>query len=77
MLRSGRIKYLSIGERTEVNINLYGNVAVVKGHIGTTEYLLDGRRQETGPRRYTAVWVYEGDTWQQVTRQHTAVAQSL
>lgn len=77
MLASGRLNYLSIGERTEVSINLYGNVAVVRGLIGSTVYELDGERYETGPRRFTAVWVYEKDKWRQVTRQHTAVLSEM
>lgn len=77
MLTAGRLKYLSIGERTEASINLYGNVAVVKGLIGSTVYELDGERYETGPRRFTAVWVYEKNKWRQVTRQHTAVISEM
>lgn len=73
MLAAGRLKYLSIEERTGVSINLYGNVAVVRGLIGSTVYELDGEIHETGPRRFTAVWVYEKNTWRQVTRHHTAV----
>lgn len=73
MISSGRFKYLSIGERTEVIIKIYGNVAVVRGLIGSTVYERDGERYETGPRRFTAVWIYEKDIWRQVTRQHTAV----
>jgi len=73
MISSGRLKYLSIGERTDVSIKIYGNVAVVKGLIGSTVYEREGERDETGPRRFTAVWVYEKDKWRQVTRQHTAV----
>ena len=77
MLTSGRLKYLSIGEQTDVSINLYGDVAVVRGLIGSTVYTLDGERYGTGPRRFTAVWVYEKDTWRQVTRQHTAVTSEI
>lgn len=73
MISSGRLKYLSIGERTDVSIKIYGNVAVVRGLIGSTVYEREGERDETGPRRFTAVWVYEKDKWRQVTRQHTAV----
>jgi hypothetical protein len=73
MLASGRLKYLSIEERTGISIHLYGNVAVIRGLIGSTVYEIDGERLETGPRRFTAVWVYEKDTWRQVTRHHTAV----
>lgn len=73
MISSGRLKYLSIGERTDVSIKIYGNVAVVRGLIGSTVYEREGERDETGPRRFTAVWVYEKVKWRQVTRQHTAV----
>jgi hypothetical protein len=77
MLASGRHKYLNIRERADVSINIYGNVAVVRGLIGSTAYERNGERLETGPRRFMAIWLYEDKIWHQVARQHTAVVDEL
>jgi hypothetical protein len=54
-----------------------GNVAVVRGLIGSTVYELNGEKLETGPRHFMAIWVNEDETWRQVARQHTTVASGL
>jgi ketosteroid isomerase-like protein len=77
LIKSGHLRYLSVGEQLELSIKLYGRVAVVRGLMGSTVFERNGERSETGPRRFTAVWVYEKNGWRQVTRQHTAVASKM
>ena len=73
MLESGRLKYLELGDESELRIDTYGKVAVVRGVIGTARTELDGVRREKGPRRFTAVWVHDDGEWRQVSRQHTTI----
>ncbi len=73
-LATGRLRYLNLGDREDVEIRTYGNVAVVTGIGRSTLYELDGEERQTGDRRFTAVWVLEDGAWRQVARQHTVIA---
>jgi ketosteroid isomerase-like protein len=76
MLGSGELQYLSVGEDSEVTTAVYGNVAVVRGLVGSATYVRAGDTLQTGPRRFIAVWAHNGERWQQVARQHTSVVSS-
>jgi ketosteroid isomerase-like protein len=73
LITSGELRYLELGQESGMTMVFYGNVAVVRGRISSAEYMRDGETRQTGPRRFTAIWVYEEGRWQQVARQHTAV----
>jgi ketosteroid isomerase-like protein len=75
MLASGELRYLSVGEEAEVATAIYGNVAIVRGLVSSAEYVRGGVTSQTGPRRFMAIWVHDGNRWQQVARQLTAVEQ--
>jgi len=72
MLASGQLRYLSLGDETEVTTVFHSNVAIVRALRSSAEYLRDGERGETGPKRVMEIWVYDGNRWQQVARQHTS-----
>jgi ketosteroid isomerase-like protein len=74
LIRSGELRYLDLGAEDDVNLRLYGSVAVVTGRSSTNVVEVDGEERRSGVRRFTAVWVYEGGAWRQVARQHTAIA---
>lgn len=73
MLGSGELQYLDLGEEAEVATAFFGNVAVVRGHVSSATTVRGGDTLQTGPKRFMAVWVHNGDRWQQVARQHTSV----
>ena len=73
MLASSQLKYLRIGEPTDVTISVYGHVAVVRGLSASSHTELNGVRRENPRRRFTAVWILEDGSWRQVSRQHTIV----
>ena len=74
MLGSGELQYLDLGEEAEVTAAFFGNVAVVRGRVSSATTVRDGDTLQTGSKRFMAVWVHNGDGWQQVARQHTSVA---
>ena len=74
MLESGKLKYLNLGEETNVTINTYGKVTVVRGVVGSAETEFNGERRRKGSRRFTAIWVHEDGEWRQVGRQNTVIA---
>jgi len=76
MIESGELRYLRVGEESKVSIRIYGQVAVVRGVVGSSETIFDGERREPGPRRFTEIWVYENRRWQEVGRQATSIAAS-
>jgi ketosteroid isomerase-like protein len=74
MIGSGKLRYLRVGEEAEVSVKTYGNTAVVRGVVGSSETKFDGERREPGPRRFTEIWVYENGQWREVGRQATTIA---
>jgi hypothetical protein len=77
MLESGKLRYLKIGEESDISVNTYSNVAVVRGVVGSAETEFDGEIRRSGSRRFTEIWIHENGVWHQVTRQSTAVADSM
>ena len=76
MLRSGRLRYLSVGVETDVSVKTYGSVAVVRSVVGSSETEFEGERRTPGFRRVTEVWVYTNGKWLAVNRQATTIADS-
>jgi hypothetical protein len=76
MIESGKLRYVRVGEESEVSIGTYGNVAVVRGVVGPSETTFDGERREPGARRFTEVWVYEDGKWREIGRQATAIVET-
>lgn len=76
MIESGKLRYLRVGGESEVSIMTFGQVAVVRGIVESSEAIFDGERREVGPRRFTEIWVHENGRWQEVGRQATSIAVS-
>jgi hypothetical protein len=76
MIESGKLRYLRVGDELEISIKTFGQVAVVRGVVGSSETVFDGERREVGPRRFTEIWVHENERWQEVGRQATSIAAS-
>jgi hypothetical protein len=76
MIESGKLRYLRVGEESEVSIKTFGQAAVVRAVVGSSETIFDGERREVGPRRFTEIWVHENGRWQEVSRQATSIADS-
>jgi hypothetical protein len=74
MIESGKLRYLRVGAESEVSIRTFGQVAVVRGVVGSSETVFDGERRRAGPRRFTEIWVHENGRWQEVGRQATSIA---
>ncbi len=71
--KSGQIK-LSQDEISDMNVRLYGNVAVVTGKA-TVKGVMGGKDVD-GQAMYTRVYVKKGGHWQSVALQQTAVPKS-
>ena len=54
----------------------FGQAAVVRGVVESSEAIFDGERREVGPRRFTEIWVHENGRWQEVSRQAPSIAVS-
>lgn len=76
MLESGKLRYLNLGEESDISVKTYANVAVVRGVVGSAETEFDGERRRSVLRRFTEIWVHENGEWQQIGRQSTAISDS-
>ncbi|MFC1639516.1 nuclear transport factor 2 family protein [Gemmatimonadota bacterium] len=74
MLESGTLRYLHVGDETEVTVRIYGNVAVVRGVVSPAETEFDGETRQASPRRFIEIWVHENGQWREVGRQTTVTA---
>jgi Domain of unknown function (DUF4440) len=69
-LTSGRLTYHSI-ERTDQEITMYANTAVVK--VGTKLQITNAGGDRTITGQGTAVWIREGGPWRFITWHSTPV----
>jgi hypothetical protein len=76
MLKSGKLRYLNVGEETDLTIKTYRSLAVVRGVIGPSETQFDGEKRRPGFRRFTEVWIHSNGEWLAVSRQTTTIATS-
>lgn len=74
MIEAGKLRYVNLGEESDVSVRVYGNVAVVRGAVGTSQTSYAGEKREPRPRRFTEIWTYENGRWQAVGRQATVIA---
>ena len=76
MLKSGRLKYLNLGDESEVSFEVYKNIVVVRGVVNSSETEFDGERRKSGPRRFTEIWINNNGNWNQIGRQSTSIVVS-
>ena len=74
MLELGKLRYLDMGDETDVTVRIYGTVAVVGGVVSAAETEFDGERRRSVPRRFTEIWTHKNGEWREVGRQTTAIA---
>jgi ketosteroid isomerase-like protein len=66
--KSGQNK-LTVDELTDLNVRVYGDVAVVTGKLNVKGTM--GGKDVTGRGMYTRVYVKKGDHWEAVALQQT------
>ena len=76
LLASGKLRYLDVGDESDVTIKTYGSVALVRGIVGEAETEYDGERRRSERRRFTEVWIHKNGEWLEVRRQTTAIVSS-
>jgi ketosteroid isomerase-like protein len=72
-IRSGKQKNANI-EHEEVRLHVYGTTVVVTG-MSTSRYVYNGK-QAIGVRRFTNVWIKQGDKWMLVVHHVTPIAKN-
>ena len=70
-IRSGKQKNANI-KHEDVRLHVYGTTVVVTG-LSTSAYVYNGK-QATGVRRFTNVWVKQGQRWLLVVHHVTPIA---
>ncbi|MFC1540191.1 nuclear transport factor 2 family protein [Gemmatimonadota bacterium] len=76
MLESGKLRYVALGEQSNVSIKTYGNIAIVRGitSAAVTEY--EGVKRISVKRRFIEIWEYDNEEWREMCRQTTAIIDS-
>jgi hypothetical protein len=76
ILKSGRLKYLNLGNESEVSFEVYENIVVVRGVVSSAKTEFDGERRKSVPRRFTEIWIKNNGNWNQIGRQSTSIVVS-